>query len=160
MDSLGYWLFLLILYMLSFMMKKRKQKAARQKLEGDEENDWQTTDFVKGIFADFVDKGEEELDEAVFTELEEELEEENEEITDSMQPRLIVKELDKNIVGQPDAKRAVAVALRNRWRRQQVDAPLRDEINPNNIILIGSTGVGKLCVSAFKDITDSKSFLS
>ena len=76
MDSLGYWLFLLILYMLSFMMKKRKQKAARQKLEGDEENGWQTTDFVKGIFADFVDKGEEELDEAVFTELEEELEEE------------------------------------------------------------------------------------
>ena len=76
MDSLGYWLFLLILYMLSFMMKKRKQKAARQKLEGDEENGWQTADFVKGIFADFVDKGEEELDEAVFTELEEELEEE------------------------------------------------------------------------------------
>ena len=76
MDSLGYWFFLLILYMLSFMMKKRKQKAARQKLEGDEENGWQTTDFVKGIFADFVDKGEEELDEAVFTELEEELEEE------------------------------------------------------------------------------------
>ena len=76
MDSLGYWLFLLILYMLSFMMKKRKQKAARQKLDGDEENGWQTTDFVKGIFADFVDKGEEELDEAVFTELEEELEEE------------------------------------------------------------------------------------
>ena len=75
MDSLSYWLFLLILYMLSFMMKKRKQKAARQKLEGDEENGWQTTDFVKGIFADFVDKGEE-LDEAVFTELEEELEEE------------------------------------------------------------------------------------
>ena len=62
--------------MLSFMMKKRKQKATRQKLEGDEENGWQTTDFVKGIFADFVDKGEEELDEAVFTELEEELEEE------------------------------------------------------------------------------------
>ena len=76
MDSLGYWLFLLILYMLSFMMKKRKQKTARQKLEGDEENGWQTPDFVKGIFADFVDKGEEELDEAVFTELEEELEEE------------------------------------------------------------------------------------
>ena len=76
MDSLGYWLFLLILYMLSFMMKKRKQKAARQKLDGDEENGWQTTDFVKGIFADFVDKGEEELDEAVFTELEEDLEEE------------------------------------------------------------------------------------
>ena len=76
MDSLGYWLVLLILYMLSFMMKKRKQKAARQKLEGDEENGWQTPDFVKGIFADFVDKGEGELDDGVFTELEEELEEE------------------------------------------------------------------------------------
>ena len=76
MDSLGYWLFLLILYMLSFMMKKRKQKTARQKLESDEENGWQTPGFVKEIFADFVDKGEEELDEAVFTELEEELEEE------------------------------------------------------------------------------------
>ena len=76
MDSLGYWLFLLILYMLSFMMKKRKQKTARQKLGSDEENGGQTPGFVKEIFADFVDKGEEELDEAVFTELEEELEEE------------------------------------------------------------------------------------
>lgn len=76
MDSLGYWLFLLILYMLSFMMKKRKQKTAIQKLESDEENGWQTPEFVKEIFADFVDKGEEELDEVVFTELEEDLEEE------------------------------------------------------------------------------------
>ena len=62
--------------MLSFMMKKRKQKAARQKLDGDEENGWQTPNFVKEIFEDFVDKGEEELDEAAFTELEEEFEEE------------------------------------------------------------------------------------
>jgi ATP-dependent HslUV protease ATP-binding subunit HslU len=58
-------------------------------------------------------------------------------------PREIVSELDKYIVGQKDAKRAVAVALRNRWRRQQVPEPLRDEIAPKNIIMIGPTGVGK-----------------
>lgn len=58
-------------------------------------------------------------------------------------PREIVSELDKYIVGQADAKRAVAIALRNRWRRQRVDPALRDEIAPKNIILIGSTGVGK-----------------
>jgi len=58
-------------------------------------------------------------------------------------PSQIVNELDKYIVGQHDAKRAVAIALRNRWRRQQVPAGLREEILPNNIILIGPTGVGK-----------------
>jgi ATP-dependent HslUV protease ATP-binding subunit HslU len=58
-------------------------------------------------------------------------------------PREIVSELDKYIVGQMDAKRAVAIALRNRWRRQQVPEPLRDEIAPKNIIMIGPTGVGK-----------------
>ncbi|HVP81176.1 MAG TPA: ATP-dependent protease ATPase subunit HslU, partial [Thermodesulfobacteriota bacterium] len=58
-------------------------------------------------------------------------------------PREIVSELDKYIVGQSDAKRAVAIALRNRWRRQQVPDPLRDEIAPKNIIMIGPTGVGK-----------------
>jgi ATP-dependent HslUV protease ATP-binding subunit HslU len=58
-------------------------------------------------------------------------------------PREIVSELDKFIVGQKDAKRAVAIALRNRWRRQQVPEPLRDEIAPKNIIMIGPTGVGK-----------------
>ena len=58
-------------------------------------------------------------------------------------PREIVSELDKYIVGQRDAKRAVAIALRNRWRRQQVPEPLRDEIAPKNIIMIGPTGVGK-----------------
>jgi ATP-dependent HslUV protease ATP-binding subunit HslU len=58
-------------------------------------------------------------------------------------PRAIVEELDRYIVGQRDAKRAVAIALRNRWRRQQVDGQLRDEITPKNIILIGPTGVGK-----------------
>ena len=61
----------------------------------------------------------------------------------SFTPREIVSELDKYIVGQADAKRAVAIALRNRWRRQRVDPSLRDEIAPKNIILIGSTGVGK-----------------
>ena len=62
---------------------------------------------------------------------------------DELTPRQIVAELDKYIVGQNDAKRAVAIALRNRWRRQRVDDELRDEIMPNNIILIGPTGVGK-----------------
>ena len=58
-------------------------------------------------------------------------------------PREIVSELDRYIIGQNEAKRAVAVALRNRWRRQQVPAELRDEIAPKNIIMIGPTGVGK-----------------
>ena len=60
-----------------------------------------------------------------------------------MTPRQIVKELDRYIVGQINAKKAVAIALRNRWRRQQVEGKLKDEIMPNNIIMIGSTGVGK-----------------
>jgi ATP-dependent HslUV protease ATP-binding subunit HslU len=60
-----------------------------------------------------------------------------------MTPREIVSELDRYIVGQHDAKRAVAIALRNRWRRQQVAAELRDEIVPKNILMIGPTGVGK-----------------
>src|SRR5688572_28729140 len=62
---------------------------------------------------------------------------------DELTPRQIVGELDKYIVGQKAAKRAVAIALRNRWRRQRVEDDLRDEIMPNNIILIGPTGVGK-----------------
>ncbi|HEU4561962.1 MAG TPA: ATP-dependent protease ATPase subunit HslU [Longimicrobium sp.] len=62
---------------------------------------------------------------------------------DELTPRGIVAELDKYIVGQRDAKKAVAIALRNRWRRQRVDDELRDEIVPNNIIMIGPTGVGK-----------------
>ncbi len=61
----------------------------------------------------------------------------------ALTPSEIVKELDKYIIGQGDAKRAVAIALRNRWRRQQVKDNLREEIMPNNIILIGPTGVGK-----------------
>lgn len=60
-----------------------------------------------------------------------------------MTPREIVQELDKHIVGQHDAKRSVAIALRNRWRRQQIDEPLRSEITPKNILMIGPTGVGK-----------------
>ena len=60
-----------------------------------------------------------------------------------MTPQEIVHELDKNIVGQAHAKRAVAIALRNRWRRQQVAEPLRQEITPKNILMIGPTGVGK-----------------
>ncbi len=61
----------------------------------------------------------------------------------SMTPREIVQELDKHVVGQHDAKRAVAIALRNRWRRQQLDADLRQEVTPKNILMIGPTGVGK-----------------
>src|ERR1700740_1282755 len=58
-------------------------------------------------------------------------------------PREIVSELDRFIVGQDDAKRAVAIALRNRWRRQQLPEGLRDEVLPKNILMIGRTGVGK-----------------
>src|SRR4051812_40468043 len=58
-------------------------------------------------------------------------------------PREIVSELDRHIVGQKDAKRAVAIALRNRWRRKQLDGAMRDEVMPKNILMIGPTGVGK-----------------
>src|ERR1051325_815821 len=61
----------------------------------------------------------------------------------NMTPSEIVSELDKHVVGQGKAKRAVSIALRNRWRRQQVDEPLRHEITPKNILMIGPTGVGK-----------------
>jgi len=61
----------------------------------------------------------------------------------SFTPREIVSELDRYIVGQHDAKRAVAIALRNRWRRKRVPPPLRDEIAPKNILLMGPTGCGK-----------------
>ena len=64
-----------------------------------------------------------------------------------MTPREIVQELDKHIVGQDEAKRAVAIALRNRWRRVQVPDPLRSEITPKNILMIGPTGVGKTEIS-------------
>ena len=61
----------------------------------------------------------------------------------SLTPREIVQELDRHIIGQADAKRAVAIALRNRWRRAQVEEALREEITPKNILMIGPTGVGK-----------------
>ena len=60
-----------------------------------------------------------------------------------MTPREIVQELDKHIIGQDSAKRAVAIALRNRWRRMQVEESLRNEITPKNILMMGPTGVGK-----------------
>ena len=90
MDNLGYWLFLLIIYLLSAVMKKRRQKEARKGLNQEGENDWKTPDFVKEIFTDFVDKGESDLDEVTYTELDEELDEELE------------AELDENVFeGQP-----------------------------------------------------------
>src|SRR5215467_8310013 len=61
----------------------------------------------------------------------------------SFSPREIVSELDRHIIGQHDAKRAVAIALRNRWRRQQLPEGLREEVLPKNILMIGPTGVGK-----------------
>ena len=66
---------------------------------------------------------------------------------ESLTPRQVVAELDRYIVGQAQAKRAVAIALRNRWRRQRVDPSLRDEIAPKNILLIGPTGIGKTEIS-------------
>src|ERR1700738_5447355 len=68
-------------------------------------------------------------------------------VTQVMTPREVVSELDRDIVGQHDAKRAVAIALRNRWRRQNVAPELRDEIAPKNILMIGPTGVGKTEIS-------------
>src|SRR6516225_1027185 len=65
----------------------------------------------------------------------------------SFTPREIVSELDRFIVGQADAKRAVAIALRNRWRRQQLAPALREEVLPKNILMIGPTGVGKTEIS-------------
>src|SRR5688572_33150136 len=65
----------------------------------------------------------------------------------SFSPREIVSELDRYIVGQTEAKRAVAVALRNRWRRQQLPEALREEVLPKNILMIGPTGVGKTEIS-------------
>ena len=62
-------------------------------------------------------------------------------------PREIVSELDRYIVGQNDAKRAVAIALRNRWRRQQLEGEMREEVQPKNILMIGPTGVGKTEIS-------------
>ena len=68
-------------------------------------------------------------------------------MSSSFTPREIVSELDRHIVGQHDAKRAVAIALRNRWRRQQLGPELREEVLPKNILMIGPTGVGKTEIS-------------
>jgi ATP-dependent HslUV protease ATP-binding subunit HslU len=68
-------------------------------------------------------------------------------MTNSLTPKAIVAALDAHIIGQADAKRAVAVALRNRWRRQQLSADLRDEVTPKNILMIGPTGCGKTEIS-------------
>jgi ATP-dependent HslUV protease ATP-binding subunit HslU len=68
-------------------------------------------------------------------------------MNDSLTPKAIVRALDEHIIGQQDAKRAVAVALRNRWRRQHLDADLRDEVSPKNILMIGPTGCGKTEIS-------------
>ena len=68
-------------------------------------------------------------------------------MNDALTPKTIVAALDAHIIGQADAKRAVAVALRNRWRRQQLSADLRDEVTPKNILLIGPTGCGKTEIS-------------
>ena len=66
---------------------------------------------------------------------------------DTFSPREIVSELDRHIIGQNDAKRAVAIALRNRWRRQQLEGAMREEVMPKNILMIGPTGVGKTEIS-------------
>src|SRR6201991_4967937 len=68
-------------------------------------------------------------------------------MSSSFTPREIVSELDRYIVGQTEAKRAVAIALRNRWRRQQLSPELREEVLPKNILMIGPTGVGKTEIS-------------
>src|SRR6267154_2103280 len=68
-------------------------------------------------------------------------------MTSFFTPREIVSELDRYIIGQHDAKRAVAIALRNRWRRQQLPEGLREEVLPKNILMIGPTGVGKTEIS-------------
>src|SRR3546814_1659909 len=77
----------------------------------------------------------------------------------TMTPGEIVSELDKYIIGQNRAKRAVAVALRSRWRRQQVDEPLRHEIHPKNILMIGPTGVGKTEIRSEEHTSELQSLM-
>ncbi len=74
-------------------------------------------------------------------------------------PRQIVEKLDQYIIGQGDAKRAVAIALRNRWRRQNVPEELAEEISPKNIIMIGPTGVGKTEIARRLAKLDNSPFL-
>src|SRR5947207_14309869 len=68
-------------------------------------------------------------------------------MNEALTPKTIVAALDEHIIGQRDAKRAVAVAMRNRWRRQQLGSDLRDEVTPKNILMIGPTGCGKTEIS-------------
>ena len=68
-------------------------------------------------------------------------------LSDSLSPREIVSELDRFVVGQNKAKRAVAIALRNRWRRQAIEGEMKDEVLPKNILMMGPTGVGKTEIS-------------
>src|ERR1700680_4334692 len=68
-------------------------------------------------------------------------------LSNNFSPREIVSELDRFIIGQADAKRAVAIALRNRWRRQQLQGAMREEVLPKNILMIGPTGCGKTEIS-------------
>lgn len=68
-------------------------------------------------------------------------------MNEALTPKAIVAALDEHIIGQKEAKRAVAVALRNRWRRQKLDQSLRDEVTPKNILMIGPTGCGKTEIS-------------
>ena len=68
-------------------------------------------------------------------------------IVSSLSPREIVSELDRYVIGQKAAKRAVAIALRNRWRRQALKSDMKDEVLPKNILMIGPTGVGKTEIS-------------
>ena len=68
-------------------------------------------------------------------------------LSDSLSPREIVSELDRFVVGQDKAKRAVAIALRNRWRRQAIEGVMKDEVLPKNILMMGPTGVGKTEIS-------------
>ena len=72
--------------------------------------------------------------------------EENQKIV-SFSPREIVSELDRFVIGQSQAKRAVAIALRNRWRRQELPEEIKEEVLPKNILMIGPTGVGKTAIS-------------
>ena len=77
----------------------------------------------------------------------EKISKENSSIQNSLSPREIVSELDRFVVGQNKAKRAVAIALRNRWRRQALSGDMKDEVLPKNILMIGPTGVGKTEIS-------------
>jgi len=79
--------------------------------------------------------------------------------SNTLTPAEIVEKLDQHIIGQDDAKRAVAIALRNRWRRQNVPDELRDEIAPKNIIMIGPTGVGKTEIARRLAKIDNSPFL-